>query len=78
MLSKSKAVEEAEVYRYGGDILVTVLVESQAEYELATALQYIHGSEINVVIWDRTSIYEILQQTPRVYMTWDPLDPNRL
>lgn len=77
-MASSKAVEEEEVYRWGGNQLVTVLVESQAEYELATALQYIHGSEINVVIWDRTSIYEILQQTPRVYMTWDPTDPNRL
>ena len=59
-MASSKAVEEEEVYRWGGNQLVTVLVESQAEYELATALQYIHGSEINVVIWDRTSIYEIL------------------
>lgn len=57
------------------------LVESQEEYDLASALQYIHGREVNIKVVSQVSMADVqdyLDRFPLVYTSWDPLDPNRI
>lgn len=58
-----------------------VLVESQEEYDLAYALQFMYGSEVKLELVNRLSAAELFEyrtKHARVYTSWDPLDPNRL
>ena len=57
-----------------------LLVESQGEYDLADALQFIYGGEVSIVIFnDNTEdIWPYLDVFSRVYTSWDPFDRNRI
>lgn len=57
-----------------------LIVENQDEYDLASALQYIYGSEVEITIGSRITLADIgvtLSSVSRVYTSWDPLDPQR-
>lgn len=58
-----------------------ILVESQEEYDLAYALQFMYGSEVKLELVSRLSAADLFTyrtKHARVYTSWDPLDPNRL
>lgn len=57
------------------------LVESQQEYDLVYALQFIYGGEVTIQILPHASwqdIQFIKGKYPLVYTTWDPFDRNRI
>lgn len=75
-----KVEDEASLFDPHRFKKVIVLVESEAEYDLTYALQFIYGGTVEIKIFkDNTEdIWPYLDVFSRVYTSWDPFDRNRI
>lgn len=80
IMKKGVPISEEDAYttKFSKDKLF--IVENQDEADLAQALQYIYGTEVDVIVGNRITMEDILSYLnsfSRVYTSWDPLDSQR-